>query len=79
MFFPLFPYIRKVVCPILSVCSLSFVGALPILYMMDEGFLRLLITAVTSVLLCSIFILVCGLTAHERISIFSFIKKKFHK
>ena len=79
MFFPLFPYIRKVVCPILSVCSLSFVAALPILYMMDEGFLRLLITAVTSVLLCSIFILVCGLTAHERISIFSFIKKKFHK
>ena len=79
MYFPLLPYIRKVIFPILIVCCLSFTSSLPILYIMDEGFPRLVITVVTSVLLCGVFVILCGLTCHERTTIFTFIKMKIHR
>ena len=77
MYFPILPYLKKVVFPILEVCCLSFVTSLPFLYVMDEGFLRLTLTVTFSILLCGVFVIMCGLTSHERSTIFAFIKRKF--
>lgn len=79
MYFPILPYLKKVIFPILLVCSLSFVTSLPFLYIMDECFSRLLVTVICSVLLCGVFVFTCGLTSHERLTIFSFIKNKIHR
>ena len=79
IYFPISTYIRKVVFPILAVCTLSFFITLPILYLMKEGFVRLFTTIICSILICGGLIVGCGLTSNERLKIFTIIKNKIHR
>ena len=69
-------YIRTVIIPITMVSALSFIMPYIVFSAMEEGWWRLLVCSLSSVLFGAIAIFYCGLTVTERLFIVNLLRNR---